>query len=317
MNIKIAIIDYPGSLKSAVYGLSEMFKMASRVSFDQNLVYQFVPEIIDHSTYKNDQQQENPCYAAVIVPPCDDNDYFLNPEVELISWLVEQHNTGAVLTSACAGSFILAATGLLKGTEITTHWALQTLFQKTYPQLALQIDQLLINKDNFITAAGMLSWLDLGLEIVTRFSRSSVMRQLGKMLVVDTGKREQRYYKQFAPSFSHGDHDILGLQIELQTIFNQSLTIHLLAQKCSLTERTFLRRFIRATQLKPTQYIQRLRIQKACDLLETSENPFAWIALQVGYEDVSACRKIFIRVIGLTPSEFRTRFVRNKSQSVL
>ncbi|WP_028865436.1 GlxA family transcriptional regulator [Psychromonas aquimarina] len=317
MNIRIAVVDYPGCLKSAVYGLSEMFKMAGRVSIDQNLSYQFVPEIIDFNIYKNDHQLQKASYDAVIVPPCDDNDYFLSPEAELLNWLVLQHNKGAVLTSACAGSFILAATGLLKETEITTHWALQTLFHKTYPQLALKIDQLLINQDDFITAAGMLSWLDLGLEIVAQFSRPSVMRQLGKMLVVDTGRREQRYYKQFAPSFSHGDHAILGLQIELQTIFNQSLTIYLLAQKCSLTERTFLRRFIRATELKPTQYIQRLRIQKACDLLETSDNPFAWIAHQVGYEDVSACRKIFIRIIGLTPSEFRTRFVRNKSQAVL
>lgn len=75
----------------------------------------------------------------------------------------------------------------------------------------------------------------------------------------------------------------------------------------------FLRRFVKATQLKPTQYIQHLRVQKACELLETTLHSFEWIANQVGYEDVSACRKIFVRTMGLTPGEFKKRFVNRRS----
>ncbi|MEH6449441.1 MAG: helix-turn-helix domain-containing protein [Oleispira sp.] len=65
-----------------------------------------------------------------------------------------------------------------------------------------------------------------------------------------------------------------------------------------------------AAQLaKANEYLQRLRIQKACELLESTKKTFEVIAYDVGYEDVSACRKSFVKIIGLTPKEFRRRFV--------
>lgn len=154
-----------------------------------------------------------------------------------------------------------------------------------------------------------MSWLDLGLEIVAQHTQPSVMMQLGKMLVVDTGAREQRFYQQFSPVFTHGDEVILTVQKWIQQKLGEVLTIQLLAKRARLTERTFLRRFVRATALKPTEYIQRLRVQKVCEWLETSNHSFEWIANQVGYEDPGACRKIFTRTMGLTPKEFRNRFV--------
>ncbi|WP_372831590.1 helix-turn-helix domain-containing protein, partial [Pontibacterium sp.] len=74
------------------------------------------------------------------------------------------------------------------------------------------------------------------------------------------------------------------------------------------TERTFLRRFVRGTGLKPSEYLQKLRVSKACDILESTQNTVENIAAQVGYDDASAFRKVFIKIVGLTPREFRARF---------
>ncbi|KJY82873.1 hypothetical protein TW81_11740 [Vibrio galatheae] len=81
-----------------------------------------------------------------------------------------------------------------------------------------------------------------------------------------------------------------------------------LANQVSLTERTLQRRFQKATGHNPNQYLQRLRVQNACDCLESTSHSFELIANQVGYEDISACRKAFINIVGLTPREFRKRF---------
>ncbi|MDX1399554.1 MAG: helix-turn-helix domain-containing protein, partial [Oceanospirillum sp.] len=59
---------------------------------------------------------------------------------------------------------------------------------------------------------------------------------------------------------------------------------------------------------KPKSYMQRYAIQKACDLLEESRVPVETIARDGGYEDAGACRKLFVRIMGLTPGEFRQRF---------
>jgi len=78
----------------------------------------------------------------------------------------------------------------------------------------------------------------------------------------------------------------------------------------NLTERTFLSRFVSARGLKPSQSTQRLRVQKACDMIESSALPFERVAMEVGYEDVSAFRKTFVKITGQTPRDFRNRFVR-------
>ncbi|WP_392339622.1 helix-turn-helix domain-containing protein [Moritella marina] len=76
-----------------------------------------------------------------------------------------------------------------------------------------------------------------------------------------------------------------------------------------MTERTFLRQFTHATSLKPIKYIQKVRVQKACERLESTTQSFELIAQNMGYYDVSSFRKVFITIIGLSPSDFKARFV--------
>ena len=75
-----------------------------------------------------------------------------------------------------------------------------------------------------------------------------------------------------------------------------------------LEERTFLRRFRAATGLKPTEYAQHLRVGKARELLEFTNRPVDQIAWSVGYEDPGAFRKVFHRIVGLSPGDYRNRF---------
>ncbi|MBW3698266.1 helix-turn-helix domain-containing protein [Vibrio sp. T187] len=313
MSLHVAIVNYQDSLKSALHGLEELFLMANLACEEQGLGFRFEPVIIDIAhdlglggAETNDQSE---VFDIVLLPPSNSSDYYLEPCPSLVKWLQEQASQGAILCSACAGAFILAKTGLLNHRKVTTHWGLAPAFAERFPELTLDTDKILINESDVITAGGMMSWIDLGLELVGQYSQPSVMRQLGKMLVVDTGTREQRYYKQFTPVYNHGDDLILKVQKWILQHVTQQVTLVELAEYCCLGERTFLRRFKKATGLNPTEYMQNLRVQKICELLETSSNSFEWIVHQVGYEDASACRKLFLRIMGLTPQEFRKRFV--------
>ena len=314
--ISIAIVQYPNSLRSAVYGLEELFAMANHASKEQGIDVTFKAEVIPfdmHSLHdKAHPDNKAAGYAVVILPPSQLGDDYLMPPQALIEWLGKQHQQGSILASACAGAFILAKTGLLADKQVTTHWGLAQTFHQQFPELQLATDKILVNQGDVITAGGMMSWLDLGLEVVSLLGSPALMRLVGKMLVVDTGSREQRYYQQFTPSYQHGDNAIVALQHELNNRYSQPMTIASLASRANLTERTLLRRFVKATGFKPTQYLQRLRVQKACELLEATIEPFESIAYQVGYEDAGACRKVFIKVMGLSPSEFRKRFVSNR-----
>jgi len=300
--MNIAIINYPHALQSAVHGLFELFEMANELCDGSA---PFVCNIL-----KINQLNKHPAQDVIILPPSLKNDFYLNPSAELLNWLTQQHNQHATLCSACSGAFILAQAGLLNGQTVTTHWALADTFAQRFEHVALDVQQILINQNNIITAGGVMSWLDLGLEIVAQHAGPSVMIQLGKNLVVDTGHRSQRYYQQFIPKRNHGDQGILQAQIFLDKHYAKKIKVAKLASIGHMSERSFLRRFAQASGFKPSEYIQRLRIQKACELLERTKKSFEAIALEVGYEDASACRKVFVRIIELTPKQFRQRFVK-------
>jgi len=307
--MNIAIINYPDALKSSVYGLQEMFTMANNISVEHGLSVSLSVDILE-LTNLGEVPKKGGLYEAVILPPSMPSDFYLQPAVGLQRWLKNRHSEGSILCSACAGAFIIASTGILSEREATTHWALANDFSDLYAQTRLNLNNIVNNDGDIITAGGMMSWLDLGLELVAQFISPAVMRQLGKILVIDTGQREQRFYQQFSPRLNHGDDAILAIQQNLQREYSSTIRITELANTCCLSERTFLRRFNKATGLKPSEYLQRLRIQKACDLLENTQQAFELIAYEVGYQDVSACRKVFTRIIGLSPRAFKQRFVR-------
>lgn len=304
-SIHIGIVHYPHVMQSAVQGFGEMFRLANDVSAEIGVARRFCVAHIDHSV---PEPATHPALHIVLIPPGIGGDYYLNPAPELTRWITARHDAGAVLCSACAGAFILAETGLLNNRAATTHWKLGEVFAERYPKVDLDINRILIDDGDIITAAGLMSWVDLGLELVARFMHPRVMRRLGKLMIVDTGPREQRYYQGFYPRLDHGDKAILKAQHYLQEHFDQPHTMESLSAFSLLTERTFLRRFVKATGLKPTQYLQRLRMQKACDLIESGNETIERVALHVGYADVGAFRKTFNKIMGLTPGAFRRRF---------
>lgn len=300
--IKIGICEYPSVLKSAVYGFEEMFLLTNRLCRELKIDVVFEPNIVSHL------EQPNEDYTVILLPPASVDEYYLSPNMQFIQWLQQRYSRGNILAAVCAGVFILASTGCVKKREITTHWALADKLTKHFPELSVTSDKILIDHGDMITAGGMMSWLDLGFELVNKYSSKRVVQRLGKTLVIDTAHRKQSYYQQFNPSFSHGDIAITAAQQFMHQNFFKAISIKGLAKQVNLTERTLQRRFLKATGQNPNHYLQRLRIQKVCDYLESTHQSFEWIANQVGYEDVSACRKVFINIIGLTPREFKKRF---------
>ena len=309
--ISVATINYPGAMASAVLGITDYFELSNSLCQQNGSDVRFESDVIQAGSIDNTAKMQATSYTVIILPPALDDCFYQAPSDELLVWLRQQHQKGSIICSVCGGAFILASTGLVNGRTLTTHWDLANNFSKRFPDVSLDSNKLLINDTDFISAGGLMSWMDLVLELVSQFTNTTIMRKLGKYLIIDTAPREQRYYQTFSPRLDHGDEAILKAQHQLQQQFHQTVTIKQLANATHLTERTFLRRFVSATGLKPNQYLQQLRVQKACELIETTKDSIENIASAVGYEDISAFRKTFIKITGQTPKEFRNRFVRD------
>ncbi len=226
-SIRVVIINYPNALQSAVHGLKELFLLANKIITENQLEMQFTIKLLQPESKLSAINQSD----IVILPPNLDGSYYKKPQAELLQYLNDAHQAGAILCSACASAFILAHTGLLDNRTVTTHWQLENSFNEQFPKVSLNIESLLINDGDIISAGGLMSWLDLGLEIVAQFSKPHIMRALGKYLIVDTGKREQRYYGSFTPKFNHGNKQILqvpnqGYLMRSCHITSQNLPVH-------------------------------------------------------------------------------------------
>ncbi|MEM9488335.1 MAG: GlxA family transcriptional regulator [Myxococcota bacterium] len=305
---RIGILIYPRAQMSAVLGLTDLFEMANRVSAELG-----APSAnIDVQHWRADDGPTTPDapLTALIVPPSlDDQAPEDDDELDrLAAWTINRHGEGTVVCSVCVGAFLLARTGLLSGRVVTTHWALADRFAEDFPEIELDTDKLLIDDGDIITAGGLMAWTDLGLKLIDRLLGSAITLATARYFLVDPGGREQRFYSSFAPKLSHGDSAILKVQHWLATTSDEKITLPAMAGKAGLGERTFLRRFHRATGLKPIRYLQQLRVGKARGMLELSSMTVDEIAWKVGYEDTSAFRKLFKRIMGLSPGEYRRRF---------
>lgn len=223
-------------------------------------------------------------------------------------WLRSRHAQGATLASVCAGTFVLGATGLLADRTVTTHWFFKEALRARYPDIRVDTDRLIIDDGEILTAGGVMAWIDLTLKLIGRFLGGPIMIQTARAFVVDPPGRQQAYYSAFAPKLDHGDAAILKVQHWLQKSDTREADLETMAARAGMEKRTFLRRFQKATGLTSTDYVQRLRVGRAQELLQFTTRTLEQIAWQVGYADVGAFRKVFARIVELPPSDYRKRF---------
>ncbi|WP_444996405.1 GlxA family transcriptional regulator [Aliikangiella sp. IMCC44359] len=313
--IRIGIIKYPGVLPSAYIGILDIIRLANQICIEDNLNKKLEYSLFDLNTDSNTSLHnlnKSPFLHYIILPPSIGCDYFLKPDSFLIHWLQQRHKNGSIISAICQSIFILSETQLLNNRFAAVHWKYADDILEKHQKIKLQTNKTLINDGDIITTSGIVSWVDLALEIIAQSISFQVMRKLGKYLIIDTSAREECCYENFRPNLEHGDEVIIKAQHFVHTNFNNTLSVHHLSELCALTERTFLRRFISATGYKPSEYIQQIRIKKASELIEAGIYNIENIASMTGYEDPAAFRKVFSRITGFSPRQFKKCFFQNK-----
>jgi transcriptional regulator GlxA family with amidase domain len=221
------------------------------------------------------------------------------------------HALGVVIAAVCGGVFILARSGLLTGGQATTHWALREQFSREFPDVLIDTDYMVIDYGDVVTAGGVLAWTDLGLRLVERILEVPIMLRTARYMNVDPPGREQRFYSDSDLRLTHGDEATVKVQQWLAAQRENPPPRHRAREACLLAcleQRAFLRRFVKATGIKPLEYQQRLRVSRAREMLEFGRESVDATASVVGYEDTKAFRRVFRRIVGLTPSDQRRRF---------
>jgi transcriptional regulator GlxA family with amidase domain len=252
----------------------------------------------------------------IIIPAIDpDIEVSLALNKSYLPWIVNQYKQGAEIASICIGAFLLAATGLLKGRNCSTHWLFADIFKKMFPGVNLVPDKIITDEYGMYTNGGAYSFLHLLLYLVEKFSDRETAIYCSKFFEIDIDRNSQSPFAIFSGLKEHQDEEIKKAQLFIEKNVNKKIPIEDLATRFSMGRRNFDRRFIKATSNTPNEYLQRVKIEAAKKALETSRRTINEVMYDVGYSDVKAFREVFKRITGLSPLEYRNRY--NKQAAVL
>jgi transcriptional regulator GlxA family with amidase domain len=225
-----------------------------------------------------------------------------------IALLREMHARGVRLASACSGSFLLAATGLLDGRRATTSWWLSGAFRQRFPSVHLADAEVMVEDSDLLSSGASCALQQLILRLIAGTGGEALAQQTARMLLVDADRQSQAPYVNQAlierPRHSLSEKAERFLNSEL----HRDLSVTRLAEHCGTSERSLLRHFRSHYGVSPLEHIQHLRVERAKALLETSHLSFDEIVERCGYIDVSSFRKLFKRATTLTPADYRERF---------
>jgi transcriptional regulator GlxA family with amidase domain len=219
-----------------------------------------------------------------------------------VDMLTRAHASGAMLAASCASTFLLAETGLLDGRRATTTWWFAPLFKQRYPAVELLTEQMVVADWPIATGGAAMAQMDLMLAVISRFAGPSLAKACANYLLLG-GRRSQAPFMAITYLASQ-DPRIARAEKWVRDNIARDFAIEELAEAVALAPRTFARRMSATCGISPIQFVQRIRLETARFLLETTRLPVDEIARRVGYAEPSTLRRLIRRDTNIRPGIF-------------
>jgi len=227
---------------------------------------------------------------------------------EFIPWITDQHYQGAEVASLCVGAFLLAATGLLNGKECSTHWRFAGEFRAMFPEVTLVDDRIVTEQKGLYSSGGATSYWNLLLYLVEKYAGRDMSILAAKMFALEIDRKSQSPFIMFNGQKTHEDEPIKKAQEFIEANITEKISVEGLALKYAIGKRHFERRFKKATNNSPLEYIQRVKVEAAKKHLESSRKNVNEVMYDVGYSDTKAFRNVFKKITGLSPIEYKNKY---------
>ncbi|MFG2496711.1 GlxA family transcriptional regulator [Streptomyces sp. NPDC048441] len=248
---------------------------------------------------------------TVIIPASHEEDESLSPgelKPALAGTLKSATDAGARMASICTGAFVLAAAGLLDGRRATTHWLSADLFARTFPTVTVDPDVLYVDEGKVLTSAGEAAGIDLCLHMIREDHGAAVAADVARRTVVPPHREGgQAQYIQ-RPVAEPGLTSTGRARQWAQSRLSDPLTLAELAERESMSVRTFSRRFREETGLTPMQWLTQRRVDRARELLEETDRTVDRIATDAGFGTGASLRQHFQAGLGVSPGAYRMTF---------
>ncbi|WP_253790160.1 GlxA family transcriptional regulator [Nocardia amikacinitolerans] len=228
---------------------------------------------------------------------------------ELRDALRAAHARGARIVGLCLGAWAIAASGLVDGREITTHWSTAADLARAYPAVRVRADTLWSDLGDVITSAGVAAALDCCLHLVRGDHGSRAATELARALVTAPHRSgsQAQYIPVAVPDQAEND-PIERAMVWARTHLGDPIDLDAWAAVAVMARRTFTRRFRERTGSSPQQWLLHQRADRARLLLESTDDTVDRIAAETGFGTAVSLRHHFRRLLGTSPAAHRALF---------
>lgn len=227
----------------------------------------------------------------------------------LVSWLKRtMENETVTLISVCAGALLAAKAGVLEGRECTTHHEHIDDIKRLEPSATVHANRIFVEDGRIFTSAGVTAGLDLALYVIGQQLGHQVVAAVARDLVVYM--RRSGGDPQLSPWLMHRNHVHPVLHRVQDAILKDPAgqwSAARLASVACMSARNLARLFAEHAGCSPLDYVQRLRVALARELVANSELAMERVAEKAGFSSAHQLRRVWRRWEGTPPTAQRLR----------
>jgi transcriptional regulator GlxA family with amidase domain len=238
----------------------------------------------------------------------------------VLRFLRRQAGRARRIASICTGTFLLAEAGLLDGRRAATHWSAAEALAAQYPSIDVEADAIYVRDDKdgreIWSSAGVTAGMDLALALVEQDRGRAVALHVARWLVVFLRRPggQSQFSAQLASQLAHRD-PLREVQAHIAEHPEADLSVPELARRAAMSPRHFARVFGDEVGTTPARFVERTRVEAARVLLEESDDGVESVAARCGFGTAETMRRAFLRVVRVSPNDYRARFRRRTGGS--
>jgi transcriptional regulator GlxA family with amidase domain len=230
-------------------------------------------------------------------------------DAELLAWITSRAQSTRRVASVCTGAFLLAATGLLDGRRVTTHWAWAAELADRHPAVEVDPDPIFLRDGHVWTSAGVTAGMDLTLAMVEEdLGRDSALLIARHLVLFLRRPGNQSQFSATLVSQTPKSSPLREVQRFALEHPGEDLSVEALAARAHMSSRNFARSFREQTGVTPARFVENVRLETARRMLEDTDCGVATIATDCGFGTGETMRRAFLRALGVGPADYRRRF---------
>lgn len=231
-----------------------------------------------------------------------------DPDPRVLAALRRASAEGKRIASICTGAFVLAQAGLLDGRRATTYWLFSAELRRRFPSVEVVTDVLYVDDGEVLTSAGLAAGIDLCLHLVRADYGAAVANAIGRLAVVAPARAGDEPQLTAPPRAEGPGASLAATRAWILRRVDQPVTLTELAVHAGVSVRTLTRRFRAETGVSPLQWLLHQRVDRARELLETTDMPLEHVACRSGLGTADSLRQHLVKRVGLTPRAYRAAY---------